>query len=171
MTDKGYSFVSHEFGPVFDSRSKVLVLGTIPSVQSRRLGFFYSHPQNRFWKILSELFLAPLPLSIDAKKALLLDNRIAIWDVLKSCDIINSDDSSIKNAVPNDLSIISGSADIRAVFTTGTKATKLYEKYRLEEQTGLKAQYLPSPSPANCSKPYNEIINEYQKIKKYLQTC
>jgi len=135
---------------VYNENSKVLVLGSFPSVKSRESEFFYGHPQNRFWRLLSELLEQPLPQSNDEKKLFLLENRIALWDVIESCEITGSSDSSIRNAAANDLSLILDSADISAVFTNGGTADRLYQKYCFE-MTKLPAVKLPSTSPANAS--------------------
>ena len=113
--------VSHRIAPVFDARSRVLVLGTMPSPASRARGFYYGHPQNRFWKVLGALFDEPEPLGTDARKAFLLAHGIALWDVLASCEIVGASDASISRAVPNDLRLIADAARIEAVFTTGAK--------------------------------------------------
>ena len=140
----------HNIEPVFDARSRILILGSFPSVKSREAQFFYGHPQNRFWKVLAAVLDAPVPQSIEEKRTLLLTHGIALWDVIASCEITGSSDSSIKNAVPNDLSRIFDKADIRAVFCNGSTAGKLYQKYLLSV-TGINAAALPSTSPANAA--------------------
>ena len=119
----------HTIAPVFDENSKILVLGSFPSVKSREEGFFYGHPQNRFWKVIANAFDTQIPQSIEEKKALLLLNGIALWDVIHSCDIVGSSDSSIKNVVPNDISKILKTANIEKIITNGKKADSLYKKY------------------------------------------
>ena len=126
----------HTIAPVFDENSKILVLGSFPSVKSREEGFFYGHPQNRFWKVISNAFDTHTPQSIEEKKALLLSNGIALWDVIHSCDIVGSSDSSIKNVVPNDISKILKTANIEKIITNG--------------KFNIKATCLPSTSPANA---------------------
>ena len=126
---KEYKSLSHIFEPVFDEFSKVLILGTFPSVKSRENHFYYGHPQNRFWKILTSLVGDVLPGTVEEKKAFLLRNKIAIWDVIASCDIVGSSDSSIKNVIPVELSIILDHAPIRQIYANGQKAYQLYEKY------------------------------------------
>ena len=121
--------VLHTISPVYDNNSRVLVLGSFPSVKSREEGFFYGHKQNRFWKVLSNCFDCALPQTIDEKKKLLLSNGVALWDVIYSCDITGSSDSSIKNAVPNDISKILAAANIQKIITNGKKADTLYKKY------------------------------------------
>ena len=143
------SVVKHPLKPVYDAHSRVLILGTMPSPKSREEGFYYAHPQNRFWRILAALFQEPLPVSNTEKRAFVLAHHIALWDVLASCSIEGASDSSIRNPVPNDLNRILNAADIRAVFTTGKKAKALYDRY-CYPMTGRAAIGLPSPSPANC---------------------
>lgn len=142
--------VTHIFDPVYDKKSRILVLGTFPSVKSREVSFYYGHPQNRFWKVLAALTEKELPKTIEEKKRLLLKNGIAIWDVIASCDIQGSSDSSIKNVVPNDIAKIVGDIPDITVFANGEKAFSLYQKY-CKEQTGKEIIKLPSTSPANAA--------------------
>lgn len=161
--------VSHTFNPVYDENSQVLILGTIPSPKSREHGFYYGHPQNRFWRIISDVLGEPLPNTIDEKKSLLLTHHIALWDVLASCDIAGAKDSSIKNAVANDFGEILSGTCIAAIFTTGMKATKLYQQL-CYPKTNVPSTYLPSSSPANCGNfTYEELVSEYSKICNYLK--
>ena len=139
----------HSISPVFDEHSEILVLGSFPSVKSRESGFFYGHPQNRFWRVLVALYEEPLPAAVSEKKALLLRHHIALWGVIQSCEIEGSSDASIRDVVPNDLGVIFSAAPVRRVFTNGGTADKLYRKY-CEKRTGLKAMRLPSTSPANA---------------------
>ncbi|RGY98714.1 DNA-deoxyinosine glycosylase [Clostridium sp. AM58-1XD] len=155
--------VKHGFEPVFDENSRVLVLGTMPSPKSREQGFYYGHPRNRFWPVLAEVLGEPNPETIEDKKKMALKHGIAIWDVLASCEIHGADDTSIKNPVPNDMSRILEHADIRAVFTTGGKATALFKKY-CQKQTGLAPVPLPSTSPANCRITFENLCDAYQEI-------
>lgn len=159
--------VMHEFKPIYDNKSKILILGTMPSIKSRANKFYYSNPTNRFFKIMETLFNTKL-LNNDDKKAFLLKNKIALWDVCKECDILASSDSSIKNIIPNDISIILNSAPIKAIFTTGKTAYKLYQKY-IFPNTKIEAISLPSSSSANASYSLNKLINEYQIILKFLE--
>lgn len=159
--------VMHEFKPIYDNKSKILILGTMPSIKSRANKFYYSNPTNRFFKIMESLFNTKL-LSNDDKKAFLLKNKIALWDVCKECDILASSDSSIKNIIPNDISIILNSAPIKAIFTTGKTAYKLYQKY-IFPTTKIEAISLPSSSSANASYSLDKLINEYQIILKFLE--
>lgn len=142
--------VSHPIPPVFDRHSKVLILGSFPSVKSREAQFFYGHPQNRFWKVTSKVFGSPEPHTVEEKKAFLLSHGIAVWDVIASCDITGSSDSSIKNVIPNDLTKILACADIRTIFVNGKTAEKFYNKY-VKDVIGREAVCLPSTSPANAA--------------------
>ena len=145
-----WEHVVHGFEPVWDARSRVLVLGTLPSVKSREQNFYYGHPRNRFWKLLSLLFGAAEPQSVEQKKALLLENGVALWDVVRACDIRRSADSTIRNAEPNDIRPILAGADIRAICANGAKAKALYDRLLLP-LTGREAIRLPSTSPANAA--------------------
>ena len=152
----------HTIAPVFDENSKILVLGSFPSVKSREEGFFYGHPQNRFWKVLANAFDASVPKNIDEKKALLLSNGIALWDIIHSCDIVGSSDSSIKNVVPNDISKILETAHIKKIINNGKKADTLYKKY-IEPKVDIKATCLPSTSPANAQWSLDRLCDEWKK--------
>ena len=145
-----YQNITHTFEPVYDQNSKILILGSFPSVKSRENNFYYGHPQNRFWKVLAHLLEKEVPVSIDEKKALLLENQIAVWDVIASCSIIGSSDTSIKDVVVNDFTEILKNSQIDKIFVNGTKAYDLYHKYA-EKITGIKAVKLPSTSPANAA--------------------
>lgn len=159
--------VFHTFEAIYDKDSKVLILGSIPSAKSRENGFYYSHPKNRFWKTLERVYQESIGESIGEKIEFLKRHKIALFDVLKNCEITSSSDSSIKNPVPNDFTPILQEARIEAIFTTGKKAYQLYEKY-CYPQTQMHAIYLPSTSPANCPKGIAEILlQEYNKIKEY----
>lgn len=159
--------ITHAFSPVFDSESRILVLGTMPSPKSRELGFYYSHPRNRFWPVLAKILGEEIPVTPEEKKNFCLWHKIALWDVLKECEIEGASDSSIKNAVPNDISIILNSADIKAVFATGTTAVKLYKKF-IEPEIGIPVIALPSTSPANAKIKFEELCEEYKIILEYL---
>ncbi|MBH1940725.1 DNA-deoxyinosine glycosylase [Mobilitalea sibirica] len=153
----------HPFPPIYDSKSKVLILGTFPSVKSREGEFYYHHPQNRFWKVLSEICRDSLPDTIEEKKQLLLRNGIAVWDVIKSCEITGSADSSIKNVTVNDLEDILSYAEIRQIYANGSKAYQLYMKYIYPE---IKREIikLPSTSPANASYSLEKLIEFWSCI-------
>lgn len=157
--------VIHPLNPIYDENSQVLILGTMPSVKSREQNFYYAHPQNRFWKTLARVFLTEIGETPEEKTNFLLKNNIALFDVLKSCEINSSSDVSIKNPVPNNLLPILKNSKITTIFTTGKKAYELYNKYCLPK-TQINAIYLPSPSPANCPKNIeNILVSEYQQIK------
>ena len=145
----GYQHLEHTFGPVYDEHSEILILGTFPSVKSRENHFYYGHPQNRFWKLLARLTEEPVPGTVEEKKALLLKHHIALWDVVQSCDIIGSSDSSIKNVVPADIARILRESSVQKIYANGDKAYSLYKKY-CEKETGKEAEKLPSTSPANA---------------------
>ena len=155
--------VVHTIEPVFDERSRVLVLGTMPSPKSREIGFYYGHPQNRFWRVLAALFDEPLPTTNEERTALLLAHRIALWDVLASCTIKGASDASIADAVPNDLRRITEAAPIQHVFCTGATAARLYRKH-CEAATGIPATQLPSTSPANAAWSLDRLIEAYRPL-------
>lgn len=140
----------HSIDPVFDRNSRILILGSFPSVKSREIGFFYGHPQNRFWKTLANVIGAPLPQNVEEKRAFLLSQGIALWDVIASCEIVGSSDSSIRNAIPNDIGQILAVAPIERIFTNGGTAHRLYGRY-LQSKMGKEAICLPSTSPANAA--------------------
>lgn len=154
--------VTHEIQPVFDSRSHVLLLGTMPSPASREQGFYYGHPQNRFWRMLAAIFDEPVPRTIEEKRDMPLRHHIALWDVLASCEIEGASDASIRDAQPNDLARIFDAADIRAVFATGTKAGELYRKL-IEPTLGVPCTTLPSTSPANAKMKLADLVDAYGK--------
>ena len=153
----------HPIAPVFDENSKILILGSFPSVKSRETAFFYGHPQNRFWKVVSAVLGESCPATIAEKKRMLLSHRIALWDVIASCRIEGSSDSSIRDAVPTDLQTILKTAGIRAVFCNGQTAFRLYERYQ-ETQTGLRATPLPSTSPANAAYGLERLTERWKAI-------
>ena len=159
--------VYHEFPPLYDGNSKVLILGTIPSPRSRELGFYYMHPQNRFWRMLCSVLGEELPADIDGRRQLCLRRGIALWDVLESCEIDGASDASIKNAKPNELQRIFEAADIRAVFTTGKKADALYKRFFADN--GYPAVCLPSTSPANRTITEQQMLEEYMRITECLK--
>ena len=152
---------------MFDFRSRVLVLGSMPSPKSRELGFYYMHPQNRFWRMLSAVLGESLPGDIPGRREMCLSHGVALWDVLAECTITGASDSSISDPIPNDLDEIFRTADIRAVFTTGKKAYSLYGRFFPDR---LPAVCLPSTSPANRTISEDEMLREYQKIADFLNT-
>lgn len=155
----------HLFTPVFDKDSKILILGTFPSVKSREEGFYYGHPRNRFWEVLSQVTGDEKPQTIDEKRSFLLRNHIAVWDVIESCTITGSSDSSIRDVVVNDLSKILDHAQIHTIYANGKKAQQLYLKYQ-KEMTGREIVVLPSTSPANAAWSLEKLIEEWKQIKK-----
>ncbi len=155
--------IKHPIPPLYDKNSRVLILGSFPSVKSREAHFFYGHPQNRFWKVTSAVFNEPVPQSIAEKKDFLLKNHIALWDVIASCDIQGSADSTIKNVTPNDLNIILETVDIKEIFVNGKTAEKYYNKYT-KDVIGRSAICLPSTSPANAAWNIERLIEEWEKI-------
>ncbi len=152
--------IKHPIPPVYDSNSKILILGSFPSIKSREQTFFYAHPQNRFWKVLASLFQEPLPSSIEEKKSFLIRNHVAVWDVIGSCEIVGSLDSSIKEAKPNDIEPILKNSNIIRIFVNGKTAEKYYKKY-IEQVVGIKAICLPSTSPANNAIKMEKLIAEW----------
>ncbi len=155
--------VSHPIPPVFDRHSTILILGSFPSVKSREAQFFYGHPQNRFWKVTSNVFGVAEPRTIEEKKTFLLSHGIAVWDVIASCDITGSSDNSIKNVVPNDLTMILNHADIRTIFVNGKIAEKFYNKY-VKDVIGRDAVCLPSTSPANAAWSLERLTEVWNRI-------
>ena len=153
----------HNIPPLFDENSEILILGSFPSQKSREAQFFYGHPQNRFWSVLSAVLGEKTPQSIEEKREMLLKNRIALWDVIKSCEIVGSSDSSIKNAVPNDISGIIKKSNIKKIFVNGKTAEKYYKKYILDS-TQIPASVLPSTSPANAAYSLERLIDEWKVI-------
>ena len=156
--------VTHPIPPVFDRHSKVLILGSFPSVKSREAQFFYGHPKNRFWKVTSAVFDATEPHTIEDKKSFLLSHGIAVWDVIASCDITGSSDSSIKNAVPNDLTKILEIAEIQTIFVNGKTAEKFYNKY-IKDTISREAICLPSTSPANAAWSLERLTEVWKQIQ------
>ena len=159
-----YEHIVHSFEPVYDRASEILILGTLPSVKSRENNFYYGHKQNRFWKVLATLLKEPVPDTIEEKKAMLLAHRIALWDVIQSCDIKGSSDSSIKNVEPTELRKILDASNIKQIYANGSKAGQLYKKYQLP-LTGMEAVVLPSTSPANAAWSLERLCEAWRKIK------
>jgi hypoxanthine-DNA glycosylase len=155
--------VVHPIPPVFNEESRILILGSFPSVKSREGSFFYHHPQNRFWKVISAIFNEECPVTIEQKKDFLFKYRIALWDVIQSCEIIGSSDRSIRNVVANDLSVILQAADIQCLFANGGTAYSLYMKYTYPI-TQREIKKLPSTSPANARFSLDKLIEEWSVI-------
>jgi hypoxanthine-DNA glycosylase len=158
--------IIHPIPPLYDQDSKVLVLGSFPSVKSREAQFFYHHPQNRFWRVVSQVFGEPIPASIEEKRGLLLRNHVAVWDVIQSCEITGSADSSIKNVIANDLSEILTAADIHQIITNGATAHQLYMRY-IYPHTGIEAIKLPSTSPANAAFSMERLLEAWSVLRTF----
>ena len=154
--------IIHPIPPFFDEESQILILGSFPSVKSREQMFFYGHPQNRFWKVLASVFMDEVPATIPEKKEFLIKHHIALWDVIASCDIKGSSDSSINNVTPNDLSIILDHSKIRRIIVNGKTAEKYYIKY-IEPKLNKKAVCLPSTSPANAAWSLERLIGVWRE--------
>ena len=158
MTNKNqYEHITHPFPPLYDGQSEILILGSLPSVKSREQMFFYGHPQNRFWKVLSAVLGERIPETIEEKKRMLLKNHIALWDTIYSCDIIGSSDSSIRNVVPTDLHRIMEESAVSRIYCNGTTSGKYFEKYQ-QKALGMEARVLPSTSPANAAYSVERLI-------------
>ncbi len=154
--------VKHNIPPVFDENSRILILGSFPSVQSRENAFFYAHPRNRFWTVLAAVFEEPTPCTTDEKKRFLLRRNIALWDVIAQCEVTGSSDASIRNAEPNQIEAILRQAKIKKIFVNGKTAYKYYKKY-LYPSTGIEAVCLPSTSPANARMKERELIDIWRE--------
>lgn len=156
-----YTHIVHPIPPLYDENSKILILGSFPSVKSREGMFFYHHPQNRFWKMLALLTGEACPKTIEEKKSFLHRNGFAVWDVIRECDIAGSSDASIRNAVPNDIQMILEKASIACIVTNGEKAYRMYETY-LYPQAKRKAVRCPSTSPANAAYSLERLVGEWR---------
>lgn len=161
---------THTFEPIFDKNSEILVLGSFPSVKSRENNFYYAHPQNRFWRVVASVYSCPVPKTVEEKKNMLLSNKIAVWDVIKSCEITGSADSTIKSVIPNDLSEILSVADIKKIYANGKTAQSLYNKY-IKKNIGFDIISLPSTSPANAAYSLEKLIKEWKIINEYYRNC
>ncbi|MBQ6383613.1 MAG: DNA-deoxyinosine glycosylase [Clostridia bacterium] len=157
--------ITHPFGPLFSENSRILILGSFPSVKSREQHFFYGHPQNRFWKVIAAVFDREVPVTIQQKKELILSQRLALWDSIGSCVITGSSDASIREVRPNDLSIILAHAPVHRIYCNGKKSLEIYQKY-IEPQTGRKAGCLPSTSPANAQWTLERLVAAWSVIKE-----
>lgn len=162
---KGANFIVHPFGPLYDEQSRVLILGSFPSVKSREQQFFYGHPKNRFWPLLAALTGSEIPQTIEEKKQLALHNGIALWDVIASCEIVGSSDSSIRNAKPNDITPILKNSSVQNIFTNGKTADSLYMRY-IFPVTKIQSVCLPSTSPANAAWNMERLLSAWQIILK-----
>ena len=157
--------IIHPIPPLFDIKSETLILGSFPSVKSREAMFFYGHPQNRFWRLLALLFEEAVPQTVEEKKALVLAHRLALWDSIHSCTVTGSSDSSIKDVVPNDLSVILQNSRVSRIFCNGALSYRLYQQY-IYPQTGIAAQKLPSTSPANAAFSIERLAEQWKVIIK-----
>lgn len=159
--------IIHPLKPLYNSASRVLILGTMPSPKSREEGFYYAHPRNMFWPIMGRILEEELPPDREGKCRMLLHRRIALWDVVHACTISGADDNSIGDVEPNDIGFLLDKTEISVIFTTGKKATALYQRY-CEEKTGIKPRYLPSTSPANCRFfTFLDMVLAYRAILPY----
>ncbi len=162
---------THPIPPVYSSDPqtppRILILGSFPSVKSRETAFFYGHPKNRFWRVMAAVLGEPVPETVEQKNALLITHGIALWDVIATCEITGSSDSSITNVTPTDLTPILAIGTVKAVFTNGTTATRLYTKYQYPV-TDIPAIPLPSTSPANATKTAEDLIEKWRMIRDYL---
>lgn len=156
--------IEHPIAPTYNSDSKILILGSFPSVKSREYGYFYGHPQNRFWKVVSIVFDDVFPVTKEDKKNFLLKHKIAAWDVIASCEIKGSSDSSITDVKANDLTEILKNSQVSKIFVNGKKAAELYKKY-IEPEIKIPAITLPSTSPANAVWKLDRLIAEWKVIK------
>ena len=169
MPNRVYSRLTHGFGPVYDEFSETLILGSFPSARSREQGFFYGHPQNRFWKVIAAVYGEEVPgtdASVDTlekKRRMILSHGLALYDVIEECDIIGSSDSSIRNALPADIKSIIEASRIKRILVNGRTAEKYYVKYQ-EKQTGIKAIVLPSTSPANAAWHLEELTEAWRRV-------
>lgn len=160
-----YERITQPFEPIFNKESRILILGSLPSVKSREVGFYYGHPQNRFWKVISGIYGFDVPQSVDEKKEMLYKCRIAIWDVIESCEIKGSSDSSIREAVVADFESILAKCNIEKIFANGKTSGKLYNKFA-KEKTGREIIELPSTSPANAAYSLEKLISKWSVIKE-----
>ena len=155
--------IVHPIPPLYGENSKVLILGSFPSVKSREAEFFYGHPQNRFWAVVAAVFGKERPETIEEKKKLILENNLALWDVIASCEIVGSADSTISNVTANDLSVIISNSSVDRIFVNGKTAEKYYNKYTYPK-TGIKAICLPSTSPANAAWNFEKLVEAWKII-------
>lgn len=155
--------IIHPIEPIYDNKSGILILGSFPSVKSREEGFFYGHPQNRFWRVLAAVKDSAVPQTIEEKKRFLLEHHIAVWDVIHACDITGSSDSSIKNVVVNDINIILNAAPVKQIYVNGKRAEQLYKKY-IFPTTAREAVCLPSTSPANAAWSLERLIAAWSVV-------
>lgn len=156
--------VIHPFEPVWNEHSRILILGSFPSVRSRETGFYYGHPQNRFWRVLASVFGESCPTGNEARRDFALKHHIALWDAIQSCEITGSSDASIRNAVPNDIASLLGKAPVETIVCNGRRAWALYSRF-CEAQTGIKAILLPSTSAANAAWSLDRLIEQWRILQ------
>ena len=158
-----HTFQVHPFEPLWDEHSQILILGSFPSVRSREIGFYYGHPQNHFWKLMSILYQDDMPYSVAERKSFALKHGFALWDAIKSCTITGSSDSSIREAVPNDIAFLLRNSSIQRVFCNGCEAFKLYERYCAPE-CGMRVTLLPSTRAANAAWSIEKLAESWKII-------
>ena len=156
-------FIVHPIPPTYDEHSRILILGSFPSVKSREMGFYYGHPQNRFWRVMAALYGEETPMTVDERRAFLLRNGVAAWDVIASCTITGSSDSSIRDVVANDLRPILRGSQIHRIFVNGKTAEKMYKRYTLPV-LGIEAVCLPSTSPANAAWSLERLTDAWRSL-------
>ena len=157
--------IEHPFPPLYNQDSRVLILGSFPSVKSREQMFFYGHPQNRFWRVIAAIFDEEVPATIDEKKALILNHRLALWDSIASCQIKGSSDASIQNVKANDISMILDKCNIENIYCNGRKSHEMYCRY-IQPDSGREAVCLPSTSPANARWTLDLLIDAWSVIRQ-----
>ncbi|MCM1307029.1 MAG: DNA-deoxyinosine glycosylase [Butyrivibrio sp.] len=155
--------ITHTFEPVYDSRSRVLILGTFPSVKSRESNFYYGHPQNRFWRVMAAVLSCAVPVTVSEKKEMLLEHKIALWDVVQSCEIEGSADASIRGVIPNRLEAVTAAAPVERIYANGSMAGKLYAKY-CADSLNMDITVLPSTSPANAAFGLERLIEAWRAV-------
>lgn len=168
MKKKQHETIIHPLKPLYSSGSRVLILGSFPSIKTREYGFFYGHPQNRFWPIMEVLFDTKLTRDIEERKNFILEKKLALFDSIFQCDIIGSSDASIEKVVPSDLSSVFQEASIQKVFCNGGTSHKYYKKYH-EKKYGIKAEVLPSSSPANARYRLDDLVEKWKIILEYVK--
>lgn len=166
-SEKEPTHIVRNFGPVFDSRSRVLILGSFPSVKSREAAFFYGHPQNRFWPLMGRVLDVEMPSDIEGRREVLLEKRVALWDVIEECDIIGSQDISIKKVLPVDVMRVLGASDVRQIYCNGTTSYDLFMKYLYPVCTMTPVK-LPSTSPANAAWSIDRLYEKWSVIRNAL---
>lgn len=167
VSEEKYQHIRHTFEPVYNEESRVLILGSLPSVKSREEGFYYGHPRNRFWSVMSGLLKCHLPQTVEEKKQMLLGHHVAIYDAVLECDIIGSADSSIRGVVPADIGGILENSQVECIFANGKTAAKLYQRY-IQPGTGIPITELPSTSPANAAYGLERLLQAWGKMMDFL---